>query len=341
MPNAQNPLNCRVTRPITDRNLSGVRRRNRWLSVLGMFGAAMLLGGCAGGGNTDAQQSQQDERLRREASRVFSNQPGFDRGDPARVFVEPGEDGSVMTRTLSIDGAPEGTTTGARAPIAAPTNSGARTTDDSGWAILLERISGPQHEQRAAQRAGVIARALGRSDVRTRLASSGSAVVVGGYSGPDDQRAQRDLQYVKSLSSGGTRPYAMAILVPPPLEPGSTPQYDLTNAAKSLESIFTHTLQVAVFAGDEPVRRADAERYAQQLRRRGVEAFYFHGRRVSSVTIGTFTAADFDLNTGVVSPRLDRLQEEFPHNLYNGEVQRDPQTGEPWNSALVQIPRLG
>jgi len=164
-------------------------------------------------------------------------------------------------------------------------------------------------------------------------------VVLGGYTSPQDERAQQDLQYVKSLTVQGTRPYAMAILVPPPVEDGSNLRHSLVEAAKQLEPIYTHTLQVAVFAGDEQTRRRDAERYCAQLRNQGHEAYYFHGRRVSSVTIGTFTRQDYDLRTGVVSARLDRLQEQFPHNLYNGEVQRDPQTRDIWNSALVEIPR--
>ncbi|MFG0293694.1 MAG: hypothetical protein ACIAQF_04075 [Phycisphaerales bacterium JB065] len=280
-------------------------------------------------------------RIRREAPGVFRGQGSFEQSDRSRVFEEPGPDAGLMTQPLSIDGGATPGTTGAREPITGQSRPVSTTGGDSGWAILLERVAGEQHAQRAAQRAALIGRALGRTDVRTRQVSSGSAVVLGSYPDPEDQRAQSDLDYIKSLTVQGTRPYAMALLVPPPLKPGSTPQYDLTKVVKTLEDVYTHTLQVAVFAGDESVRRADAERYAQQLRREGVEAFYYHGRRVSSVTIGTFTARDFDLDTGYVSPRLERLQERYPHNLYNGEVLRDQQTGEPWNSALVQIPRVG
>lgn len=280
-------------------------------------------------------------RIRREASGVFGGQGGFEQSDGSRVFEEPGSNTGLMTQPLSIDGGATPGTTGAREPITGQSRPVSTTGGDSGWAILLERVAGEDHAQRASQRAAVLGRALGRTDVRTRQVSSGSAVVLGSYSDPDDQRAQHDLEYVKSLTLQGTRPFAMALLVPPPLKPGSTPQYDLTRVAKTLEDVYTHTLQVAVFAGDEGVRRADAERYAQQLRREGVEAFYFHGRRVSSVTIGTFTAHDFDLDTGYISPRLERLRERYPYNLYNGEVQREQRTGEPWNSALVKIPRVG
>lgn len=335
----QNPLNCGGADPITARALSGYSRRFWWVFVLAMFGYGSTLVGCSSSAGESAQEAAQRERLRAEAPGVFDS-GSSGRADSARVFADPEATGEApMTQALSIDGtgAP---TTGARAPV-----STQRTTstgsDPDGWAILLERISGPSHEQRARERASVIARALRRSDVRSRAVSSGSAVVMGGYTGPDDERAQRDLEYVKSLVSGGVRPYAMAILVPPPVEQGDNTRYSLVEAAKGMEPIFTHTLQVAVFAGDEAQRRADAERYTQQLRRQGQEAYYFHGRRVSSVTIGAFTSRDFDLNTGVVSARLEKLQEEFPHNLYNGEIQRDRETGDPWNSALVLIPRAG
>jgi hypothetical protein len=306
-----------------------------------VFGAAILLGGCAGGGNADAQQSQQDEQLRREASRVFSDRQDFNQIDPDQVFVAPGADGSLMTPTLSIDGEPGQTTTGASASPQAPMGTERWTTDDTGWAILLERISGPQHRQRALQRAASIARAMGRTDVRARIVSSGSAVVLGDYTGPEDERAQRDLQYVKSLSSGGARPYAMAMMVPPPLRPGSTPQFDLLVAAEELDPIYEFTLQIAAFTSEDESRRDEAERYARQLRRQGLEAFYFHGRRGSSVTVGTFAGAEFSPDADVLSPALEQLQEQFPHNLLNGEVVRDPQTGTIQTSVLVRIPRRG
>jgi len=337
----QNPLKCGGSRPITDRILSGRKPRALQLGVLVLIGSILPLAGCSGSGSAAAPDRAEQDRIRREAPGVFGGKSGFEQTDQARVFQEPGSDAPLMTEPLSIDGGATPGTTGARQPIEAQPRPVSTTGGDSGWAILLERVSGEQHQQQAAQRAAAIGRALGRTDVRTRQVSSGSAVVLGSYAAPDTQQAQSDLDYVKSLTVQGVRPYSMALLVPPPVQPGSTPQYDLTRVARSLEAIYTHTLQVAVFAGDENIRRADAERYAQQLRRAGVEAFYYHGRRVSSVTIGTFTARDFDLSTGVVSPRLDRLQEQYPHNLYNGEIQRDPQTGEPWNSALVQIPRLG
>lgn len=311
------------------------------LVVLVLFGWALTAVGCSGGGGESAQEAADRARIRGEASRVFADNRAFDNADTARVFADPAEAGEApMTQPLSIDGSGAPATTGARAPITTE-RTPSPGSDPDGWSIVLERIGGPSHAERARERASVIARALGRSDVRARTVGSGSAVVLGGYNGPEDPRAQRDLEYVKSLTSGGARPYAMAILVPPPVEQGDNTRYSLVEAAKGMEPIYTHTLQVAVYAGDEERRRSDAERYTTQLRRQGHEAYFFHGRRVSSVTIGAFTSRDFDLDTGVVSARLEKLQEEFPHNLYNGEIQRDPETGDAWNSALVEIPRAG
>lgn len=350
MENTQKPPRSETGRPGNDRLLSGSHRANQVLvrafPVFILFGVASLTLGCAGG-QAAPQDRAQDSRLRSEASRVFANQQGFDSEDPSRIFGDGGE--APMTRTLSIDGsAPDPRLSQGRDPITATTarrNRDQTSEPDTtaligGWSILLERFTGPAHETRAQERAAVLARSLGRSDVRVRNVSSGSAVVVGGYEGPNDQRAQRDLQYVKSLVSQGERPYALAILVPPPVvDTGTNPRHSLLVMAKGLEPIYTHTLQVAVFAGDENTRRAQAERHCARLRNEGHEAFYYHGPRASSVTIGTFTARDFNMNTGEVSARLERLREQFPHNLYNGGVQRDEQTGEAWNSALVEIPR--
>ena len=306
--------------------------------MLFLFGSVLTLGACASStGGPDANTAER-ERLRNEGSQLFVGDPDSDAG---RVFRDPGaSDGVPMTQPLSIDGGDPPATSTPRTPVAAD-----RTTspgsDPDGWSILLERVTGPAHAERARERASFVARAMGRADVRARPVSSGSAVVLGGYTGPDDERAQRDLDFVKSIVSGGVRPYATAILVPPPVSQGENKRFNLVEAAKGMDRAYTHTLQVAVFAGDQAKRRADAERYAQQLRQEGHEAYHFHGRRVSSVTIGAFTSRDFDLDTGVVSARLEQLQETFPHNLYNGEIQRDQVSGEPWNSALVLIPRSG
>lgn len=314
----------------------------RSLGVLVLFGLSLSTIGCAGGGSADAEQATND-RIRREAPGVFSDVTESEINDETRVFADPGDpEGVPMTRTLSIDGS-DPRVSQEREPIAPPRSQTEGQADqagaDAGWAILLERISGPQHRARAAERVLTLRRSLGRNDIRVRAVSSGSAVVLGGYANPEDDRAQRDLQYVKSLSAQGARPYAMALLVPPPVDAGTNTRHSLVVAAKDLDESYTHTLQVGVFAGDEQQRKADAENYCAALRREGHEAFFFHGRRVSSVTIGTFTAADFDMDTGFVGPALERLQEQFPHNLYNGGIERDPATGEPWNSALVQIPR--
>lgn len=332
-----------ISGPINDRNLSGLPGRfsllQRPIRVLALFGVSVVLSACASGDGSSQDAARRAE-LREQAPRVFAEQPAPDSTDAARVFADGS--GAPMTRTLSIDGSEELLPPPPR-PSARPaetTPSEVLTNAGAGWSIVLERFSGAQHQARAQERAASIGRALGRSDIRVRQVSSGSAVVMGSYAAPDDDRAQRDLQYVKSLSVQGERPYSMAMLVPPPVnEVGSNPRHSLVTVGRTLDPSFTHTLHIAVFGGEEADRRSRAEQFAARLRRDGHEAYYYHGRRVSSVTVGTFTRRDFDLETGRVSAKLEAVRQQFPHTLLNGEIQRAPVTGEVQNSSLVEIPK--
>jgi hypothetical protein len=88
-----------------------------------------------------------------------------------------------------------------------------------------------------------------------------------------------------------------------------------------------YTLQIGYFEdpNDPALARQTAEQWAGQLRSQGTAAYYFHGPNRSMVTVGVFPANAASVSeTGVVtySPAVRQLQQQFPHNLYNGNTIR-------------------
>ncbi len=209
---------------------------------------------------------------------------------------------------------------------------------DGGWGILLESYSGSGHVQRARQRRDQVARSLGREDVTVQTRSRGSAVVLGSYAGPDDPRAQRDLEWVQSVVAGGRRPYERSYLAPPPPPPadlGNIPELNLLSAKRLAGPDALYTFQVGVFESSrrERAKRA-AEAYALELRRQGEMAFYYHGPTKSMVTIGIFGKRAYDTRAQRVSLEVQALQRRFPQNVMMPEPDGPAQP-----SMLVLIPK--
>lgn len=218
---------------------------------------------------------------------------------------------------------------------------------DAGWAIAVLFEDGPGHESRAARKAEAVRGMEGFSDARVRREGSGSAVVVGNFSGPLDPKAQQELSRVKGLVVGKARPFAAAFLVPPNVQDeGSVPEWALSRARERYGSRAVYTLQIAAYdpgpnASESQVQQAKraAEEAVRRLRSEGKEAFYHHDRRYSVVTIGVFSTADYDERSGRIgSGELLRLKEEYPYNLVNGMEVLDKGSGRKQPSVLVHIP---
>jgi hypothetical protein len=184
----------------------------------------------------------------------------------------------------------------------------------------------------------------------------GKAVVIayGRYSGPDDPRAQRDLARIRDITVDGEKPFIGAVLVPPPFEalPGSIPEYDLNNVKRTRGKDALYTLQVAIYTrldtnNPKPQELAEfrkaAEKAVIELRREGEEAFYYHGPRGSTVTVGVFGPEDHDpTKPGSDSFVLREARRRHPLNLVNGAPlltrTRGQTQAKPQPSFLVPIP---
>jgi len=177
-------------------------------------------------------------------------------------------------------------------------------------------------------------------------------------------RARPTLQRAKAhRAATGMAPFAGAIITLVPGSAAASSAWDI--AACPAE----YSLLIAVFEdrpdADPPyVGRQDyATQYCRQLRDEGYEAYYHHGPRSSSVTVGSFEAGAFTKRleprrhpqTGDVfhvehvvatDPDLLALLERFPHRAYNGReffnIERDHTNAvvrrEPAPSVPVRVP---
>lgn len=199
---------------------------------------------------------------------------------------------------------------------------------EEAWTILIQAFRGESARADAAALLDSVRSAGGLGEACAEQRGETWIVAVGRYAGPDDRRAAADLERIRSITVGAARPYAAAKLVPPVVH-GATPEYDLRNAKRLHGSWATYTLQVGVYSREDggsprPQEIAEFRRFAEdaaaKLRSGGEQAFYYHGPFRSMVTIGLFSADEFDATTNppTMSPRIRELRERFPYNLQNG-----------------------
>ncbi|MBL8764128.1 MAG: hypothetical protein JNM07_07655 [Phycisphaerae bacterium] len=262
-------------------------------------------------------------------------------GDPSLA-----EQGREVFRPGGSGGAPEG-------------DAGAGESESGSWAVVLAACRGADQEREAAAMLDRIRTTGGLPEAYSERRGKATILAVGRFDSPNAKEATATLARVRGMVIGGARPYAAAMLAPPGNVGGSStmgryPQYELTRARARLGGSgprsTLYTLQIGVYARDEvdflseadlaEVRRS-AEEAVVRLRNGGEEAFYFHAPRRSMVTVGLFTADDFDSRRpGQESDRLRAARQRHPNNLYNGAGYIDRKSGStaPQPSALVEVP---
>lgn len=211
-----------------------------------------------------------------------------------------------------------------------------------GWTILLTAFSGDDAVDRAREAAALIRSETGLADLYIDQRPQRAAVTHGRYTGPDDRQGQRDLARIRAIQIGQNRPFASAFFSPPRSgATGGHPELALTRVKQEWGPSALYTLQVGVYESrDRNEAMRAAEQGALQLRRQGEMAYYHHGPTRSMVTIGVFTARDYNLATGEMSPAILDLRKRHPHNLFNGMgVRERGSLGERMQpSGLVLIP---
>ncbi len=226
------------------------------------------------------------------------------------------------------------------------------------WTIRCLELSGPNRMEQAEQFASSLKRTPGirASEVFVIHDDDGVSrlyygryrrrVERGGARAPMPKRMREDLNLLHQLGdSQGRRYFLQAIPVPMPQPDVGRPEWrlDRVNAM--------YSLQVAAF---EPMgnfweyKKAAAE-YCAFLRKKGYEAYYYHGPSGSVVTVGAFgpdavyRGAD---GRTYYSAEVLKLQRDplLRYNLLNGAVYRvRGEEGEKVRvpSRLVRIPHKG
>lgn len=241
------------------------------------------------------------------------------------------------------------------APTGAATTPGQRD-----WTIALALF--PQGESAAARQALARAHADGFAQAYLLPRRNALVVALGRYDSPDAAQAKRDLAAAKAKQVGDARPWAGAMMIPPEqqITHGSLPELDLRNARRLFGKDAKYTLQINAYARSDTQApsaselaefRTLAEQAAQELRRQGDRAFYYHGPNMSLVTVGVFSDNDLAGNEfdelGRSTPRpesmmLQDARRKHPHKLLNGKglKVRSPGAveGTLTRSELVQIP---
>ncbi len=248
-------------------------------------------------------------------------------GQPARV--NPGEGREVFAPKKPP--IPPATAPGdAKSPASTPRSD----TGPKAWSIVLASFrEGTDDEQRsAAERAlGKIKTVPGLEGALLGTRPKAVLVLLGAFADPGAADAQALLKRVRETTAEGSKVFANAFFAPPAEEVnlGARPEHNLLTARDQYGRRAAATLQICVYGRrdlDKPgenelaeARRA-AEDAAAALRRDGELAFYYHGARMSTVTVGVFS--EDELKPGA-SPALDALKKRYPHNLYNGSGIRE------------------
>jgi len=166
----------------------------------------------------------------------------------------------------------------------------------------------------------------------------------GRYMDPEGLAAMADLRQTRMIRLDGRRRFSDAQVVSlsrelakPDPDTGATPAMNLQRQfGQGLWS-----LQIAVFNElHGPNYKKAAEAAAAELRSEGYEAFYHHGPRSSSVTVGLFTYDEAWVSTpgqqDSYSPRIRDLQQDFPHTMFNGQPLKDDDMEQPSQLVILR-----
>lgn len=286
---------------------------------------------------------------------------------PAHAHVRGPDDETETDRRYREKGKPPATTPAKpeapkdRAPVdkatkdkgaPRPGESPADAAVSTGWSIAIHLTRGDEQTEAPA----ILARIRTQGGLPNAfLQKRGQATLIafGNFADPDDASAQAELKRVQQLEVDGKRPYQAAYLIPPPSGSlqGRLPQYNLLRAKANFGDSALYTLQVAVYGREDLPRPteadlADTRKAAEDaviaLRKEGEQAFYYHGPRLSMVTVGVFDLSDFDPQLPrYKSSKLIAAQKRHPYNLYNGAAIKEKPKGAPERlqpSNLVAIP---
>jgi hypothetical protein len=241
------------------------------------------------------------------------------------------------------------------------------STATDAWSIVLTGFRGEDARASARQVLGQV-HSLGLPGAYVDQRGETWVIAYGSYPSPSDDLARSELDAIQGIKYQGGTPFARAMLVPPVTATvGRFPEFDLRLVPKREGGARArYTLQVAQYCRpdnqdptpeEQKLFRASAEEACIRLRREGEIAFYYHGKRISTVTVGLFTEADYQTNAGrsrdpeavvvmrppIESEELQAARARHPYNLVNGQAaklkSRAEKEGRMIPSMIVEIPK--
>ncbi len=209
------------------------------------------------------------------------------------------------------------------------------------WAIRLASFAGLDQQNQAQQLIEELNR-INVNDVWMTDEDGYTHVNRGKFNDPTKPDVQSALRQSRMLKVGNDRPFTAARLV------AARPAMEVTASDMDLKRYRDqglYSLQVAVYddtAG--PNYQQLAEQAAANLRQDGDQAFFYHGKFRSMITVGLFTYDQAWLkrmNVGdTYSQQVLKLQEKYPFNLFNGRTVIEKVSGQKVReqpSFLVQV----
>lgn len=207
---------------------------------------------------------------------------------------------------------PDDDDAGAGSPLAR------RDAELTGYAIKVQSFEGADRYRRANDMMRRLA-SKGVGGLWLRETGQGVTVYRGRFETKTDLDAQRQLLETREIEFDGLKPYESIGIVT--LSGGK--EVEQRDPADLRAYAGYYTLQIGYYDQEYgPDFRKAAEAAARELRGEGEQAYYYHGRYRSMVTIGLFTDDDFD-RAGAVhvyGPRILELQRKYPYNLGNGRT---------------------
>ncbi len=209
----------------------------------------------------------------------------------------------------------------------------AASQDGLPWTIVLATFGSDNHQQLAERFRTNLIQVSGMAGFLITSRSDRSIIHFGHYATPNDPRAQADLERIHDITVDGRQPFARAFpSIVKPSDQGRYPQFNLVQLWKQYpHASVIYSLQIGFYSFDNAKSKNEARQAAEkavtQLRAAGEQAFYYHSRTMSIITIGIFFQDSVDSVTGY-SPEVLQLQKKYPYNLADGkqliEIERLP-----------------
>lgn len=210
------------------------------------------------------------------------------------------------------------------------------TPQEDHYTILLSIHRDPlNHIRNANHYQRLLTEQVGWRGLRIIHKAGHSELFWGRYRSP--KQAEPNLKTAKAYRAANGMPvFAQAIIVPVPGKDIGAPEWNLKNVSAS------YSLLVAVFKNDPERnyfgRRRNAVYSCRGLRKKGYEAYFYHDKVVSHVTIGAFGSRSISKRGAdggeikIKDPAIKKLQAEFSNLIINGnticDIITDPFTGE-------------